>query len=756
MPLHGREGETLTTYFGAKQRRVEDGPLVRGLGQFVDDIEPAGTLHAAFVRSPIAHGRIVSIDLDAVAQRAEVEVVTAAHVAHVRVDHRAPDLPPFGLLADDKVRYQGHGVAMVLAPDRHIARDAADEIWVDYEELPAVIGIEAALRPGAPKVFDEMDSNVAFVHETRHDGDVFEGADVVVERRINNHRMAPSMLETRGILAIPDGDDPETDHVTIYCSHQMPFGLRSSVAANLGISEERLRVIAPDVGGGFGAKGGMFYPEYPLVVAAALRFGRPVKYIETRSENLALMCHARAQDTSIKIGATHDGDLVGLEVRTVGDSGAAALNAFLVLNNTRLMAAGCYDIPRIDVRITGVLTNTVPLGAFRGAGRPEAAYNIERIMDHLARELDMDPVELRRRNFVKPDAFPHTTQTDAVYDSGSYERALDVALDRAGYAELRAAQSDEAEGRLIGIGIASYVEVTARGSEFGEVELHTDGKVTVHTGSSPHGQGHETTWAQVVADRLGVRLDEITVVHSDTANVARGWGTAGSRSAVLAGSAAGAAADTIVAELRTMAANRLEAAAEDIVLRDGRATVAGTDVAVTIAELAAEAGGFDEEVDYVAEGAAYPFGTHVCVVGIDTETGRVEIERFVAVDDIGTVINPIITEGQIHAGVAHGATHALFEEVVYDENGVLLTGNWATYHMPTISETIHVDAFRTETPSPFNLLGVKGVGEPGTTGATPAVANAVFDALARFGITDEDLPMPYTPDKVWAALRGRV
>ena len=746
----------MTTYFGAKQLRVEDGPLIRGRGQFVDDIEPEGTLHVAFVRSPIAHGRISAIDTSALTGRDDAHVMTVADVAHVRAKQMAPDLPTFSLLADDKVRYQGHAVAMVLTSDRHAARDLADEVWVDYEELPPVVGLDAAMRADAPRVFDEMDSNVAFVHEARYDGDVFEGAEVIVERRINNHRMAPSMLETRGILAIPDGDDPDTASVTVYCSHQMPHRLRETISGNLGINIERLRVIAPDVGGGFGAKGGMFYPEYPVVVAAALKYGRPVKYIETRSENMALMCHARAQDTTMKIGATREGKIVGLEVRTVGDSGALALNAFLVLRNTRLMAAGCYDIPRIDARVTGVLTNTVPLGAFRGAGRPEAAYNIERMMDHLARELDMDPAELRRRNFIQPAAFPHTTQTDAMYDSGEYEKALDVALERAGYAELRAAQANQPAGRLLGIGLASYVEVTARGSEFGEVELHPDGTATVHTGSSPHGQGHETTWAQIVADRLGVRFEDVTVLHSDTDKVARGWGTAGSRSAVLAGSAAGAAADTIAAQLRTMAADRLEAAAEDIVLSQGRATVAGTDVGVSIAELAAEAGGFDEEVDYEAEGAAYPFGTHLCVVAIDTETGRVEIENFVSVDDIGTVINPIITEGQIHAGVAHGATHALFEEVLHDETGGLMTGNWATYHMPTISETIDVDAIRTETPSPFNLLGVKGVGEPGTTGATPAVANAVFDALAPLGVTDQDLPMPYTPDKVWAALQGRV
>jgi carbon-monoxide dehydrogenase large subunit len=745
----------MTVQFGAKVRRVEDGPLVRGQGQFVDDIEPDGTLHLAFVRSPLAHGRITSIDVSAVAGREGVEILTADDVAHVRIGHLAPDLPEFGLLADAVVRYQGHVVAAVLAPDRHAARDAADDIWVDYDPLPAAIGVEAALRPDAPLVFDEMDSNVAFVHAAKYDGDVFAGADVVVERRINNHRMAPSMIEARAILAIPDGTDPDTAHVTIYCSHQMPHTLRRTVAANLGIDQERLRVIAPDVGGGFGAKGGMFYPEYPLAVAAALRFGRPVKYIETRSENLTVMCHARAQETTIGVGATRDGKIVGLRVRTVGDSGAAAFNQFLVMRNTRLMASGCYDIPRIDVEITGVLTHTAPLGAFRGAGRPEAAYAIERIVDHLARELDMDPAEVRRRNFIRPEDFPYTTQVEAVYDSGDYERALDVALDRAGYQELRRAQAERDDGLLLGIGIASYVEVTARGSEFGEVELHTDGTVTVHTGSSPHGQGHETTWAQIVADALGVAFDDITVLHSDTDKVARGWGTAGSRSAVLAGTAAGVAAERIAAELRRLASDRLEAAPEDIVLRDGSAWVAGTDVAVTIAELAEEAGGFDEEVDYEADGAAYPFGTHVCVVGIDPETGRVEIEKFVAVDDIGRVINPIITEGQIHAGVGHGATHALFEEVRFDEGGGLLTGNWATYHVPTISETIEVDAIRTETPSPFNPLGIKGVGEPGTTGATPAVANAVFDALAPLGITDEDLPMPYTPDKVWAALQGR-
>jgi aerobic carbon-monoxide dehydrogenase large subunit len=733
--------------FGAKTRRVEDADLVSGRGRFVDDIEPEGTLHAAFVRSPIANGVITGIDVTALPDG--VTVFTHADVAHISWAHMIPELPRLSPLADRRVRYQGQAVAAVFAPDRHLAADAAGDIFVDYDEWPSAPNTRRAMAEDAPLVYEEMGTNVVYRSRVEPDGDVFEGADVVVSHTINNHRMAPGMLEGRAILAIP-----EDDGLVVYCGHQMPFRLRDLIASTLDLDPAKVRVIVPDMGGGFGAKGGFVYGEYPLIAAAALTLGRPVKWIETRSENLLTTCHARSHDTTVAIGATNAGEIVGLSIRTVGELGAAAMNQRLCLGSTQLMAAGCYRIPRIDMEVLGVLTNTPALGAFRGAGRPEAAYAIERIMDHLARRLDMDPAELRRRNFIAPDDFPHTTKVGAIYDSGRYADSLQVALERAGYDELRRMQT-ESPDRIIGIGLASYLEVTARGEEFGSVEMDADGKVTVRTGSSPHGQGHRTTWAQIVADGLGVAFEDVTVIASDTALVPRGWGTAGSRSAPLAGTAAHLAAGEVADRLRQLAADHLEAAKEDIVLEAGMARVAGTDVTVTMAELAAAAGGLDAEVDFTAEGAGvFPFGTHLCVVEIHPDTGAVEILKYVSVDDIGRVINPIITEGQIIGGVSHGITHALFEEAVFDDSGTLLTSNWASYRIPAISDVVDIDVARTETPSPLNPLGMKGVGEPGTTGSTPAVANAVMDALSRFGITDEDLPMPYTPQKVWAVLEG--
>ncbi|MDH4117611.1 MAG: xanthine dehydrogenase family protein molybdopterin-binding subunit [Acidimicrobiia bacterium] len=735
--------------FGTKVRRVEDADLVAGRGRFVDDIEPPGTLHAAIVRSPIANGAITGVDTSGL--KPDVPLFTFEDVSHISWPHLIPELPVLAPLANGRVRYQGEAVAAVFGEDRWAAADARESVWVDYDQWEAAVDPIAAMEPDAPLVYEEMGSNVVLRSAVTPDEDVFAGADVVVEERINNHRMAPGMVETRAILAIP-----ENDGLVVYCGHQMPFRLRDLLASGLGLEPDQVRVIVPDMGGGFGAKGGFVYPEYPLVAAAALRLGRPVKYIETRSENLATTCHARDHSTTIGVAATSRGDLVGLRIRTVGNLGAAAMNQRLCLGNTQAMAAGCYRIPKIDFEIKGVLTNTAPLGAFRGAGRPEAAYAIERIMDHLARRLDMDPAELRRRNFIPPDDFPHTTKVGAVYDSGRYEDTLDRALDRAGYSDIRREQQENPD-RIIGVGLASYLEVTARGGEFGAVEMDGDGAVTVRTGSSPHGQGHKTTWAQLVADELGVPFESITVIASDTALVPRGWGTAGSRSAPLAGTAAQMAAGQVADRLRELAAERMEAAAADIVLENGVARVAGTDVSVPLGELAGEAGGLEAEVDFTPDGAGvFPFGTHVCVVEIHPDTGEIEILKYVSLDDIGTVINPIITEGQIIAGVSHGLTHALFEEVRFDESGSLLTGNWTTYRIPAISDAFDFDIARTETPTPLNPLGMKGVGEPGTTGATPAVANAVMDAMARFGITDADLPMPYTPHKVWAVLRSKV
>lgn len=736
-----------TPLVGSPLPRTEDAALVAGRGMFVDDVEPPDTLHVAMVRSPVAHATIVDLELPAMPDG--VTAVVAADIEPARGTHLITDLPAFPLLADTTVRYQGHPVAAVLAPDRHLARDVADAIWVEYDELPAAVDPVTAIEDGSPLVFGETDSNVTVRATLDCEGDVFEGADVIVERTLVNHRVAPATLEPRSVLAVPQEDG----RVIVYCSHQMPHRLRSMIASSLEIAEDRIRVIAPDVGGGFGAKGGTFYPEYPIVTLMALRLGRPVKYVETRTESTAVTAHGRAHHTTVALGATKDGTMTGLRVRTIADFGAATFNASLCLNSTRLMAPGCYDIPRIEGEFLGVMTHTPPVGAFRGAGRPEATFVIERIIDALASELAMDPAELRRRNFVPADAFPFTTPTGATYDSGDYVGTLDAALAHADYRSLIEQRDASPADRPMGVGVASYVEITARGGEFGRVEMDETGAVIVRTGTAPHGQGHETTWAQLAADELGVPMTAITVVHSDTDLVERGWGTAASRSAALGGTAVRLSAEQVAGRLRQLAADRLEADPDDIVLRDSLASVRGTDVAVAIADLAAEAAGLGHETDYEGGGAAFPFGTHVCAVEIDTSTGRISILRYVAVDDVGRVINPLITQGQIEGGIGHGATHALFEEVRFDDAGNLETGNWATYHVPTMSEMVDVEALRTETPSPNNPLGVKGVGEPGTTGATPAIANAVLDALGRCGVPDDAISMPFTADVVWTAIQ---
>ena len=732
--------------FGARVARVEDSQLVTGRGTFVDDIEPEGTLHLALVRSPVAHGEITGIDLDGLAPG--VQAFTDADLP-VRWKQVIGDLPERTALANGVVRYVGEPVVAVIAEDRHQAWDVAADVWVEYADRPSVIGTAAALAAGAPLVYPELGSNLVYRSGSGPIDGLFDGADVVMERTFSNHRIAPGMLETRGILAVPD----EAGTLVVYCSHQSPHGLRDQLAAACGIAVDDLRVVVPDVGGGFGSKAS-FYPEYPLAALLALRTGRPVKFVETRTENLAVAAHGRGQTTTVTLGATADGAIVGLRFRTVGDMGAAVDNQRWCLHLTEQMVSGCYVIPRIEREILGVLTHTAPVGAFRGAGRPEAAFALEHAVDQLARRLEIDPVELRRRNLIDPDSFPYETGLGSIYDSGSYRVALDLACERLGYEAVRAEQRVRGDGVLVGVGVASYVELSGGGQEYGEVGVLADGTVTVKTGTSPHGQGHRTTWAQIAADELGVPLDAVTVLHGDTAVVPRGGGTSGSRSAALGGTAVGLAAAALADRIRELTAERLEADRADIRLVEGSAVVAGTDVGVTFAELAESAGGIlSESTDFVTPGLNYPFGTHGCVVEIDRTTGEVAIRSYVAVDDCGRVINPVITEGQVHGGICQGVAHALFEGVRHDASGNLVTANWSTYRIPALTDLLPIDAVRTETPTPNNPLGLKGVGEVGATGSTPAVANAVMDALTRAGVDEDAIGMPYTPDKVWAALQ---
>jgi carbon-monoxide dehydrogenase large subunit len=590
------------------------------------------------------------------------------------------------------------------------------------------------------------------------DPNLFDGADVVVSGRFVNQRLAPVPLEVNAAAAVPEGDD----HLTLWVSSQHPFGVRGPLATALGLPEANIRVVCPAVGGGFGAKI-PFYPEYGIVAAAARRLGRPVRWVETRSESMLGLVHGRGQIHDVEIGARSDGTIVGLRVDLLADAGAYPAIGVFLTNLTRQMACGVYAIPKVDYKIAVAVTNTVTIGAYRGAGRPEAAALIERAVDMVAAELGLDPVDVRRRNFIPADAFPHTTVTGAVYDVGDYGAALDEALRLAGYDELRAeqrARRERGDRRALGIGLSVYVELTGGPGpmpEFGSVEVGADGSVTAITGTSPHGQGHETAFAQIVSATLGVPIESVRVVHSDTAAVRESGGTYGSRSLQLGGSAILMAAETVLQQAKDRAADLLEAAPADIVLfDDGRLGVAGSPAnALSWAELAAAGDGDGPALFADArhnQGAnTYPFGAHVAVVEVDLDTGAVHLVRHVAVDDCGRILNPLLAEGQVHGGLAQGIAQALFEEFSYDEQGTPLTATLADYLMPSAAELLTYETAHTQTPTPLNPLGAKGIGESGTIGSTPAVQNAVVDAVGHLGIRHIDMPL--TPERVWRAIQ---
>jgi carbon-monoxide dehydrogenase large subunit len=647
------------------------------------------------------------------------------------------------------VRFVGEPVAVVLAGTRAQAMDAAEAIVVEYEPLPVVTDPARALDDDAPLLFPEHRSNVAStIRQVSHE-DPLEGADVVVGGRFRNQRVAPAPLEVNGALAVPEGGG-----LTLWLSCQATHLSRAAIAEVLQVEASTIRVRTAAVGGGFGAKVPT-YAEQAVVAALALRLGVPVRYLESRSDNFLAMTHGRDQVQDVEIGATRDGRIVGLRARILADLGAYPDEGATVPWSTALMAVGAYAIPRVDVEIRGVLTNKTPIGPYRGAGRPEAITLIERAIDMLAAELGLDPAEIRRRNYIRE--FPHRTVTDAWYDSGAYERALDEALRRVDYDALRAAQVErrkDRDPRLLGIGVASYVEITGWGSEYARLSVAEDGSVRVIIGTSPQGQGHETAFAQIVADRLAVPFGSVSVVHSDTAIVPRGEGTMGSRTLQVAGSAVLRAADLLVERGRALAAHRLEVAPDDLVLSDdGRFEVVGAPGSgVSWAELthAAESDALDVEYDFEIEGSTYPFGTHVAVVEVDALTGETSLVRHVAVDDCGVVLNPMLAAGQVHGGIAQGAAQALFEEVVYDETGSPLTSSLATYGFPSAAELPSYETAHTETPTSRNPLGAKGIGEAGTIGSIPAVQNAVVDALAHLGV--HHLDMPATPERVWRAI----
>jgi aerobic carbon-monoxide dehydrogenase large subunit len=760
--------------FGLPILRSEDPRFLKGQARYLENIEIGGALRAVFVRSIMPHARITGLDAEAARTLPGVAAVFEADDLDL-----APQPPsgnvegaeghlegPFFTrdpLARDVVRYVGEPIAIVLADSLAVGQDAAELVVPEYELLDAVTDVETAAADGAPLLWPAFGSNVAHAFESNWDADVLEGAEVVARGRFVNQRVAPVPMETNGIAVVPkpDGD------VTVWVSTQVPFDVRSDIADALGLPKERVRTIAPDVGGGFGAKL-QIYPEYLAVAKAAQILGRPVRWQETRTESMLNLTHGRAQVQIVEIGAKRDGTLVGMRADLLADTGAYPIAAFL-LTTTQEMAAGVYTFPAIACRGRSVVTNTTPVAPYRGAGRPEATALVERAIDLLAAELDMDPAELRRRNLIPPDAFPFTSASGTEYDTGEYEKTLDQALRVAGYDELRAEQrvrranGDHLE---LGIGLCSYVEVTSFSSrEFGSVEVHADGTVTVLAGTSSHGQGHETAFAQIASSVLGVPIEDVAVIHSDTGVVPRGAGTWGSRSLQAGGSAVFERAVEVSDKARAIAAHLLEADVADLSgFEDGRIAVRGApersvgwpDIAAAAADPARLPHGMPHGLVasgvFREPGSTFPFGTHVAVVEVDTQTGDVRLLRHVAVDDCGRILNPVLVRGQQHGGLGQGIAQALYEEVVYDEAGNPITGNLTTYLMPSAAELPWFEASNTETPTPLNPLGAKGIGESACIGSTPAVQNAAVDALSARGVRHLDLPL--SPERVLTAVRA--
>jgi len=776
--------ETLTTgrAVGTSVPRKEDRKLVTGNGQFLDNINLPGQLWLSVVRSPYAHAGITKVDL---AEARKLDGVVAAFSgAELAADWAGSlpcawpvteeiRMPSHFPLAFDKARHVGDGVAVVVAETRALAKDAAELVQVEYEPLPAVADVAKALDPGAPLVHDDFGTNECYVWKLEA-GEVeraFAEAPVTISRRYRQQRLIPVAMEPRGALA---QETPGTGELTLWSSTQIPHILRLTLAGVVGIPEARLRVIAPDVGGGFGSKLDV-YAEEALCLALARRLKRPVKWIEERSEGFTATIHGRDVLQEIELAATSEGTITGVRVRLVSAMGAYLQ---LVTPGIPLLGAwvygGCYAIPAYSFECTGVFTHTTPTDAYRGAGRPEATYAIERAVDALAVELGIDPVELRRRNFITE--FPATIASGLVIDSGDFHASLDRALEQL---DLEATRAEQAERRArgdtkqLGIGLSTYVEMcglapsgilgairyVAGGWDSATVRCLPSGTVQVLTGTSPHGQGHETAWSQIAADELGYEVDEIEVLHGDTTVSPLGMDTYGSRSLAVGGIALHQAAQKIVAKARALAAHKLGVEADELDYEAG--TFSSDGKSVTVKELAFAAWaahdlpegmepGLEATAVYDPPNFSWPGGAHAAVVEVDTETGDVQLVRYVAVDDVGKVVNPMIVDGQIHGGIAQGVAQALFEEAVYDDDGQLLTSSLTSYLVPSAAELPSFELDRTETPSPTNPLGVKGVGETGAIASPAAVMNAVADALAPFGVTDID--MPASPERVWRAL----
>ncbi len=776
---------------GSAVRRREDPALITGKGKYTDDFCLPGQTYAVIVRSPYAHARVGTVDTSAAeAVPGVVGVFTAADIeasdaggvvptAWLLPDMKTPEHP---ILAKDIVRYVGDGVAVVVATDRYVARDAAELVEVDYDPLPAVVDPKAATAQGAAQLFEDVPRNIAFewdIGDREKTAAAFDGAAHVAEVELRNNRLIPHAVEPRAALA---SFDEHKGELTLRMTSQNPHVHRLLMSlASINLPEHKIRIITPEVGGGFGSKI-HHYPDEAIVAWCAMKLNRPVKWTATRSETNLTDAHGRDHVTKAEIALDAEGKILGLRVHTYAAMGAY-LSTFAPAVPTILygtLLSGQYDIPAIYVKVWGTFTTTAPVDAYRGAGRPEATFVVERLLDLAGDVTGLDPTEVRRRNFVNPGNFPFLTQVALEYDSGNYEPALDRALEISGYGELREDQKRRRESgsdKLLGIGVSCFIEACglapsqvagALGAQAGlwesaKIRVHPTGSVTVYTGSSAHGQGHETTFSQIVAGRLGIDLDQVEIVHGDTGEVQFGMGTYGSRSAAVGGSAIATGVDRVIEKGRKIAAHMLEAAEEDIVFEDGEFSVKGSpdrakawgDV-VLAAYLAHDLPedmepGLEKTAFYDPSNFVYPFGTHIAVVEIDRHTGEVELVRYIAVDDVGNVINPMIVEGQVHGGVAQGIGQALWEEAVYDENGQLLTGTLLDYAVPRSHGLPSFETDRTVTPCPHNPLGVKGVGEAGSIASPAAVTNAVVDALKPFGV--RHLDMPLKPEKIWRAMQ---
>jgi carbon-monoxide dehydrogenase large subunit len=773
---------------GQRVKRREDPRLIQGRATYVDDVALVGMQHMAFKRSDVAHGRIVSIDTRAAQAIDGVEAIfTGAQIAEflgpMPIGTPFPS-PEHRAVAVDTVRYVGEPVAVVVARDRYVARDAVEAIVVTYDMLPAVVDLEMA-KTGKPTIIHpDFPNNLALPLVPSGTGvdasgktddtainEAFAIAEVVISQRMVNQRLVPSAIESRGVVAYYE---PGKGTMTIWSSTQNPHTLRQFIASMIGLGEDQVRAIAPEVGGGFGSKINIYGEEY-VAAAVSRRLGLPVKWIEDRAEAFVATVHGRDILAYVDLAAKRDGTVLGLKLRLFADIGAYnMLLTAAIPTLTMMMANATYRIPAIRADLTEVFTNKTPTDAYRGAGRPEATYFVERAMDMLARELNMDPAEVRRRNFIQPNQFPFTTQTGAIYDSGDYAKALDLALKTAEWDRLKAERdAARAQGRLVGLGLAMYVEVCGVGPsssmpfggwEHAQVTVERDGRITAATGASPHGQGNETTFAQMLADQFGVPIEHITVVHGDTGLVKQGIGTYGSRSQAVGGAALHLAGAKVKTKMAKFAAAMIEAHEEDLVFENGTIAVKGSPSSgKSFASVAAFAyipvplpkglePGLSDEAFYEPSNNTYPFGCHIAMLEIDRQTGEPTLLKLVAVDDAGNLINPLIVEGQIHGGLAQGIGQALIEEVVYSESGQLLTGSFMDYALPRAIDFPRFELASCVTPTPVNPMGAKGVGEAGTLGSTPCIVSAAVDALSEFGIKHIDLML--RPEKLWRIIHG--